>query len=121
MSARVDSAGAGSFMFVGVHYYVLFHRDLNAGRAWYESLGFSRLHGGEHGEFFGLPGGGQLMIHPNADGAPAGAKPQLYVTVKDVDACVATAERLGGKVLQPLSSRSPVQTLTSSAVTQGSG
>ena len=88
-------------MFVGIDYYVLFHRDIEVGRAFYEALGLRHLHGGAHGHFFGLPGGGMLMLHPSEEGRPQGSNPQLYVTVSDIHAALAKHRAAGIEAFSP--------------------
>ena len=88
-------------MFTGINHYVLFVKDLAASHDWYTALGMPYVHGGDHGHFFALPGGGQLMLHPSETGRPEGSTPQLYVTVGDLDAALVTHRVAGMEAFSP--------------------
>ena len=87
-------------MFSGIDHYVLFVTDLAAAKAWYAAFGLAYSHGGDHGHFFALPGGGLLMLHPS-DTGPAGSAPQLYLHCADVHAALATHQAAGMECFSP--------------------
>ena len=63
---------------------VLYCTDTEASRTWYEQVGFTYLRGFHGMHWVGL-GDLEIMLHPSAEG-PAGAVPQLYGAVDDLDA-----------------------------------
>lgn len=75
------------------HHAVLFCRDTEVSRGWYERAGFAWLRGHEGMHWFRL-GGGELMLHPSEAG-PTGPVPELYVAVDDIDARFAQLRAAG--------------------------
>lgn len=70
---------------LGVHHLVLFCRDTDASRAWYERVGFEYLRG-YHGMHWFRLGATEIMLHP-ADVSSAGKQPvAFHAAVTDVDA-----------------------------------
>lgn len=70
---------------LGLHHLVLFCRDTDRAREWYERAGFIYSHGYGGMHWFQL-GDAQIMLHPS-EVASAGAKsPTFHAAVADVDA-----------------------------------
>jgi catechol 2,3-dioxygenase-like lactoylglutathione lyase family enzyme len=95
-------------MIKGLHHIVLFCRDPEASRAWYERAGFHYLHGydGMHWLAFG---DAQVMLHPlgeaDTDAAGGGhARPVLHVAVDSADAAFAQVVSQG---LTPIDHQRP--------------
>lgn len=80
-------------MLTHLHNIVLYCTDSAASRAWYERVGFTYLRGFHGMHWVGL-GDLEIMLHPSDQG-PAGAVPQLYGAVPDIDAFMAHVLRQG--------------------------
>ena len=71
-------------MLEAMNYAVLFCKDTDACRAWYEKAGFVYRHGYEGMHWLGV-GDDQVMLHP-AEESSGGSGLCLHVAVGDVDA-----------------------------------
>ena len=80
-------------MMLGPHSIVLFCRDTEACRAFYEAVGFRWLRGFEGMHWFAL-GAAEVMLHPS-DTDPGPGAPQLYASAPDVDALFARCRDAG--------------------------
>jgi uncharacterized glyoxalase superfamily protein PhnB len=68
----------------GLHHIVLFCRDTEASRAWYELAGFTYKHGYDSMHWFHF-GNAEIMLHPATE-TRRGTGPALHAAVTDVDA-----------------------------------
>lgn len=89
-------------MITHLHNIVLYCKDPTASRAWYERVGFTGLRGFLGMHWVGL-GDLEIMLHPSEQG-PAGACPQLYAAVDDIDAFL---KHLLDQGLQPVHHQAP--------------
>ena len=64
---------------------VLFCRDTEEARRWYETLGFDYLRG-YHGMHWFRLGDGEIMLHPAESGSGGPGTAALHAAVSDVDA-----------------------------------
>ncbi|MEM7246571.1 MAG: VOC family protein [Acidobacteriota bacterium] len=94
-------------MISALDHVVLFCKDAEAARRWYEQVGFTYLRGHEGMHWLGL-GGIELMLHP-ADQGPSGQPPMLHARVNDLDALLARCREAG---LKPGSHQQPGVELT---------
>jgi uncharacterized glyoxalase superfamily protein PhnB len=74
---------------------VLFFKDAERAREWYEGLGFSYVRGYEGMHWFRI-GDTEIMIHPS-DKVSGGNDPAIHVHVSDVDSVFRRALELGQK------------------------
>lgn len=98
-------------MITGLHHVVLFCRDTEASRRWYERAGFEYLRGYEGMHWFKF-GDAEVMLHPGGKGAPAGA-PVIHAAVDDVRAAF---DRLAAQGLRPLDHQAPDSDLSGPVV-----
>jgi len=76
----------------GLRSLVLFCRDTDVSRRWYEQVGFEYLRGYEGMHWFRL-GSAEIMLHPSTEAA-RGAVPEVHAAVADVEELFrAVAER----------------------------
>jgi catechol 2,3-dioxygenase-like lactoylglutathione lyase family enzyme len=73
-------------MDVQFHHLVLFCRDCERSRVWYETLGLKYSHGYGGMHWFELPPG-RLMLHPKRDAGYSSGSPSLHLKVVDVQRC----------------------------------
>lgn len=112
--AMLDPDRSGRWpLITGLHHVVLFCRDTEASRGWYERAGFTYLRGYEGMHWFAL-GDAEVMLHPGGQGTSPGA-PVLHAAVSDVRAAFdhvreqglspvdhqASGEPLAGPVTRP--------------------
>jgi uncharacterized glyoxalase superfamily protein PhnB len=82
MTATTSATGV---TITGLHHLVLFCRDTEVAKRWYEQAGFEHVRG-YHGMHWFKLGDAEIMLHP-ADVSSAGAKsPAFHASVSDVDA-----------------------------------
>lgn len=67
----------------GLHHLVLFFRDAEAARDWYQRVGFEYRRGYEGMHWFAL-GNAEVMLHP-ADRGSGGTALAIHAAVSDVD------------------------------------
>jgi catechol 2,3-dioxygenase-like lactoylglutathione lyase family enzyme len=83
------------------HSLVLFSKDTEASRAWYEQVGFPYLRG-YHGMHWFRLGEGEVMLHPAP--AASGGGPHLHAAVADLDGLF---RRVAAAGLQPIDHQQP--------------
>jgi catechol 2,3-dioxygenase-like lactoylglutathione lyase family enzyme len=86
----------------GFHHLVLFCRDTEASKRWYESVGFEYLRG-YHGMHWFRLGDGEVMLHPAENGSGGRGTVALHAAVTDVDALYRHVVECG---LEPLDHQS---------------
>jgi catechol 2,3-dioxygenase-like lactoylglutathione lyase family enzyme len=77
----------------GLHHIVLFCKDTEASKAWYEKAGFAYKHGYDSMHWFRF-GEAEIMLHP-ADEVRRGTGPAVHAAVSDVDALFQHVKRNG--------------------------
>ncbi len=82
-------------MIGGVRWVVLFCRDADACRDWYQAVGFELLNSHEGMHFFRL-GDGQLLLHPAEESG--GGQAEIHLNVADVHELFARVRKLGGPI-----------------------
>ena len=70
-------------MIHGLHHLVLFYRDVERARAWFEGVGFEHLRG-YHGMHWYRLGDAEVMLHPAEDAVASGSV--IHVAVDDAAA-----------------------------------
>lgn len=70
-------------MITGLHHIVLFCKDTDRSRAWYEKVGFVYKHGFDGMHWFRL-GEAEIMLHPASE-TRRGTGPALHAAVADLD------------------------------------
>src|SRR5690606_37369067 len=98
-------------MISGLHHVVLFCRDTEMSRQWYERAGFEYLRGYEGMHWFAL-GDAEIMLHPGGTSGTPG-RPVIHVAVADVRAAF---DRLKAHGLNPLDHQAPDAVLTGPVV-----
>lgn len=89
---------------------ILFFRDTEAAKGWYEAMGFRHLRGHEGMHWLAL-GEGEVMLHPAARSSGGGAEGLcLHAGVDDVDAVFRRAVAAG---LRPFDHQQPGAVLES--------
>lgn len=76
-------------MLRGVHHLVLFCRDTEVSRAWYEAVGFEYARG-YHGMHWFRLGDSEVMLHPAERSSGGPDTVALHAAVDDVDALFAS-------------------------------
>lgn len=88
------------------HHIVLYCRDTEVSRGWYERAGFPYARGYQGMHWFGL-GDGEIMLHPGGSGE-SGNAPTVHVWSADLDAAFARVVEAG---LEPFDHHSPGERL----------
>ena len=94
-------------MIAGFHHIVLFCKNTETSKEWFERVGFVHKRGYQGMHWFAL-GGGEVMLHPGGAGALANA-PSVHVAVTDLDELFAQVKAAG---LQPFDHQNPNSALT---------
>lgn len=92
-------------MIQGFHHVVLFCKDTEVSKDWYERVGFVYKRGYEGMHWFAL-GDGEIMLHPGGPGVDSGTVglPALHVAVTELDTLFKHVKEDG---LQPFDHQSP--------------
>lgn len=98
-------------MISGFHHAVLFYRDTEAARKWYEAVGFQYARGYHGMHWFSL-GPSEIMLHP-ADESSGGSGLRIHVATPDVQALF---ERVVQAGLQPFDHQQAGQKLSGPVV-----
>lgn len=89
-------------MIIGFHHIVLFCKDTEKSRAWYERVGFTYKRG-YHGMHWFALGDGEIMLHPGS-AETDGNGPTIHVSVTALDDMF---ERVREAGLRPLDHQQP--------------
>lgn len=90
-------------MITGVGTIVLFCRDTEISRRWYEKAGFAYTHGYEGMHWFSV-GDSELMLHPDDEAGVGPSVPTIHFVVSDVDAAF---KRVVDAGLEPFDHQQP--------------